>query len=239
VRWYPLRRLILDVGGYYKDDQYDYSFPVDSTPNDSANRYPGYLTMQSFQTYDGNLRVTWRPVSKVNLTGRYEYQLSTIHTTPDPVSGEPEVESSKMTSHILSADAGWIPWSRLSLQAGFDYVLSETKTPASDATTAILNAQNNYWTVNFSSSLVLDDKTDLNLDYFYYQADDYQNNSDVGLPLGTGAREHGVTATLTRRINPHLRVNLKYSYYNYQDALTGGNSNFEGHLIFASLQYRF
>jgi len=93
--------------------------------------------------------------------------------------------------------------------------------------------------VNFSSSLVLDDKTDLNLNYFYYQADDYQDNSSDGLPLGAGAREHGVTATLTRRINPHLRVNLKYGYYNYEDALTGGNSNFEAHLIFASLQYRF
>lgn len=239
VRWYPLRRLILDAGGYYKDNQYDYSFPVDSTPNNSANRYPGYLTMQSFQTYDGNFRVTLRPLPNVSLTSRYEYQWSTIHTAPDPVSGEPEVESSKMTSHILAQDIGWVPWSRLSLQAGFNYVLSETKTPASDVTAAILSARNNYWTANFSSGLVLDDKSDLNLNYFYYQADDYRDNSSVGLPLGAGAREHGVTAMLTRRLNPHLRVNLKYGYYNYEDALTGGNSNFEGHLIFASLQYRF
>ena len=134
VRWYPLRRLILDAGGYYKDDQYDYSFPVDSTPNNAPigeDRYPGYLTMQRFQTYDGNLRLTLRPLPNVSLTSRYEYQLSTIHTAPDPVSGQPEVESSKMTSHILAQDVSWVPWSRLSLQAGFNYVLSETKTPAS------------------------------------------------------------------------------------------------------------
>jgi len=239
ARWYPLRRLILDAGGYYKDDHYDYSFPVDNTPNNSANTYPGYLTMQSFQTYDGNVRVTWRPLQNVSLTTRYEYQLSTINTAPDPVSGQPELESSKMTSHIVAADVSWVPWSRLSLQAGFNYVLSETKTPASDVTAAILNAQNNYWTVNFSSGLVLDDRTDLDLDYFYYQADDYQDNSSAGLPLGAGARQQGVTATLTRRINPHLRLNLKYGYSCYDDALTGGNSNYESHLIFASLQYRF
>jgi len=239
ARWYPLRRLILDAGGYYKDDHYDYSFPVDNTPNNSANTYPGYLTMQSFQTYDGNVRVTWRPLQNVSLTTRYEYQLSTINTAPDPVSGQPELESSKMTSHIVAADVSWVPWSRLSLQAGFNYVLSETKTPASDVTAAILNAQNNYWTVNFSSGLVLDDRTDLDLDYFYYQADDYQDNSSAGLPLGPGARQQGVTATLTRRINPHLRLNLKYGYSCYDDALTGGNSNYESHLIFASLQYRF
>jgi hypothetical protein len=237
ARWYPLRRLTIDVGGYYKNDEYDYNSPVDSSPD--GDTYPGYFTMQSFQTYDGNIRLTLRPLQNVSLTSRYEYQLSTIHTTPDPASGEPEVESSTMTTHILAQDVSWIPWSRLSLQAGFNYVLSETKTPASEVTAAILNAQNNYWTVNFSSSLVLDDKTDLNLNYFYYQADDYQDNSPDGVPLGTGEREHGVTATLTRRINPHLRLNLKCSYYNYEDAATGGNSNFEGYLMFASLQYRF
>jgi outer membrane protein assembly factor BamA len=118
-------------------------------------------------------------------------------------------------------------------------VLSETKKPASEYTQAILNAQNNYWTMNLSSSFVLDDKTVLNLNYFYYQADDYQDNSTAGLPLGADSREHGVTATLTRQINPRLRFNLKYGYYNYKDAAGAGNSNFEAQLLFASVQYRF
>jgi hypothetical protein len=242
ARWYPLRSLIVDAGGYYKDNRYDYNFPVDSTPNDAGiynNLYPGFLSIQRFRTYDGNVRLTLRPVQNVSLTSRYEYQLSTIDTTPDPASGFGVVESSRMISHILAQDVSWIPWSRLSLQASFNYVLSETKTPASDYTQAILNAQNNYWTVNFSSSFVVDDKTTFDVNYFYYQADDYQDNSVYGVPLGTGSREHGVTATLTRRINPHLRVNLKYSYYNYKDALTCGNSNFEAQMVYASLQYRF
>ena len=242
ARWYPLRRLIIDAGGYFKDNRYNYNFPVDSTPNNAgigANLYPGFLAVQRFQTYDGNLRLTLRPISTVSLVSRYEYQLSTINTAPDPASGMPDVESSTMTSHILAQDVSWVPWSRLSLQAGFNYVLSETKTPASEYTQAILNAQNNYWTMNLSSSFVVDDKTVLNLNYFYYQADDYQDNSSAGLPLGADAREHGVTATLTRQINPQLRFNLKYGYYKYKDAANAGNSNFEAQLLFASVQYRF
>ena len=39
-----------------------------------------------------------------------------------------------MASHIIAQDASWSPWSRLSLQAGLNYVLSETKTPASEVT---------------------------------------------------------------------------------------------------------
>ena len=38
---------------------------------------------------------------------------------------------------------------------------------------------------------MLDDKTDLNLGYFYYQADNYQNNSEFGLPLGAEASSTG------------------------------------------------
>jgi hypothetical protein len=44
---------------------------------------------------------------------------------------------------------------------------------------------------------------------------------------------------LTRRITQNLRASLKYGYYNYEDAASGGFNNFEAHLIFASLQYRF
>ncbi|HTV63923.1 MAG TPA: hypothetical protein VMH30_15290, partial [Verrucomicrobiae bacterium] len=194
----------------------------------------------------GNLRMTWRPFSTVTFTPRYEYQYSTIDTEPDPMSGLPEVQASTMASHILAADVSWMPWSRLDLQAGFNYVLSTTKTPASESTQEILNSENNYWTLNFMSSFVVSDKTTFNVDYFYYQADDYVNNASTivnnasaGEPYGAGSREHAVTATLTRQMNPHWRVSLKYGYYNYNDALTGGNSNFQAQLVMATMQYRF
>ena len=250
ARWYPLYRLVINAGGYYQNDKYNYSFPVDSTPNNAGlynNLYPGFLAMQRFQTYDGNLRVTWHPFSTVTLTPRYEFQYSTVDTAPDNSSGLfPEVQAATMTTHIVGTDVGWIPWSRLDFQAGFDYVLSETKTPASDYTEAVLNSENNYWTLNFGSSFIVSDKTTFNVDYFYYQADDYVNNASTivnnasaGEPYGAGSREHAVTATLTRQMNPHWRVSLKYGYYNYNDALTGGNSNFQAQLVMATMQYRF
>jgi hypothetical protein len=149
-----------------------------------------------------------------------------------------------MTSHIIAQDVGWTPWSRLYLQAGVNYVLSKTETPASnerlgaDLTQAILDARNNYWTFNFSSSLVVDDKTDLNISYFYYEADNYRDN-DPGVPFGAGGWEHGVTATVVRRICSNIRVSLKYGYYNYIDQTSGEHNNYAAHLIYSSLQYRF
>jgi len=239
VRWYPTRRVTLDVGGYYKHNNYDYDHIIDSTPNNSFNRYPAYLVMQDFDTYDGNLRLTLRPWQNVTLVSRYEYQLSTIHTKPDPVSGLSDTETSKMISQIIAQDISWMPWSRLFLQVGFNYVLSETKTPTSDYTQAILNAQNNYWTLNFSSGFVLNDKTDLNLGYFFYQADNFEDNSNFGLPLGASGEEHGVTATLIRRISKNVRLTLKYGYYHYNDGTFGGHQDYYAHAIYSSLRYRF
>ena len=241
ARWYAIREVTLDAGGYYKINHYDYDNQLDSTPNGSAsaNRYPAYLIMQDFETYDGNLRLTLRPLRNVTLVSRYEYQLSTIQTKPDPISGLEEVTSSRMTSHIIAQDVSWSPWPRLYLQTGFNYVLSQTKTPASDFTQAILDSQNNYWTVNFSSGLVLDDKTDLNLSYFYYRAGNYNDNSTVGQPYGAGAEENGVTATIVRRLTEKLRLTLKYGYYHFTDQTSGGHNDYDTHVLFASLQYRF
>ena len=239
ARWYPSRKVTIDVGGYYKFNQYDYDHNVDSTLNGGANRYPAYLVMQDFETYDGNLRLTLRPHTKVTLVTRYEYQVSTVTTGPDPVSGLSGTGSSDLTSHIVGQNISWIPWSRLYLQAGINYVFSDTETPASALTQAILDSQNNYWTLNFNTGFVLDDRTDLNLGYFYYRADDYEDNSAAGVPLGSGAEEHGITAMVTRRLSDHIRVSLKYGYFRYEDKLYGGNNDSEAHLVYATMQYRF
>jgi hypothetical protein len=239
ARWYPSRSISTDVGGYYKINSYNYSFDLDSTPNNSFTRYPGYLVLQDFNTYDGHMRLTWRARPNLSFLTTYEFQHSTINTGPDPISGLDEIESSKMTSHIIAEDITWTPWSRLYLSAGFNYVLSQTKTPASDVTQAIINAQNNYWMLNFSSGFVIDDKTDLNVSYFYYLADNYQDISAVGVPYGTGAEEHGVTATLTRRITKNIRWLLRYGFFHYQDPLFGGNRDFDAQMVYSSVQYRF
>ncbi len=239
AKWYPLRRLSIDAGAYYKRSEYDYDHIIDSTGNATANRYPAYLTLQNFETYDGNARITWRPLGNVTLVGRYEYQLSFINTTPDPVSGLSEAESAEMTSHIVALNASWTPWSRMYLQAGVNYVNSELHTPAVNYTAALLDSQNNYWSVNGNVGFVLDDKTDLNLGYTYYRADNYTDNAPAGIPLGSGAEEHGINATLLRRINKNLRASLRYGFYTYSDDSFAGYRDYDAHVIYTGLQYRF
>ena len=240
VRWYPLYRLTIDTGGYYKNDRWNYN-----NNTQYPDSYPGFIALQRFETLDGNCRVTYRPIENVSLSGRYEYQWSTVDMAPNAIDGFPEMQSSEMGSHILAADVTWIPWSRLSLQAGLNYVLSETRTPVSDyvpstlSAAPILAAENNYWMANGSAMFVVDDKTDFNVAYYHYRADDYQDNATVGVPYGAGAQEDGITASLTRRLTQHLRWTLRYGFTHYTDQSSGGFNNFDAHLIFSSIQYRF
>src|SRR5690606_29531528 len=108
-----------------------------------------------------------------------------------------------------------------------------------EVTQAIIDSQNNYWTLNFNSGFVLDDKTDINLGYFYYQSDNYEDNFIAGLPYGAEAVEHGITATVVRRLTKNLRLTLRYGYFHYEDTPSGGNSDYSAHLLFSGLQYRF
>ena len=240
ARWYPIRQTAVDIGGYYKINTYSYNNTQDNTPDDlsTGNAYPGFIVYQGFQTWDGNVRLTLHPWNRVTTVSRYEYQYSKIWTEPAGASGLGETDASKMHSHIIGQNASWTPLNWLGLQAGFNYVLSTTETPASSYTQSVLNSQNNYWTVNFNSSFVLDDKTDLDVGYFYYYANDYQNPAD-GLALGAGGKEHSVTATLVRRITKNLRLNLKYAYTHYDDMTSDGHYSYDAHLIYSSLQYRF
>jgi len=44
---------------------------------------------------------------------------------------------------------------------------------------------------------------------------------------------------ISRRLTPRLRLNLKYGYFHYDDETSGGFNNYQSHVLFCSLQYRF
>lgn len=240
VNWYPMRRVSVDAQYYYKRNNYDYDHRLDNTPNDGGDRYPAYLVMQNFNTHDANLRLTLRPDTKVTLVTRYDFQYNTINTQPDPISGVGDTQASQTTSHIFAQNISWTPWSRLFLQVGFNYVLNETVSPASDYPEGTVHAaQNDYWTLNFSSGFALTDKTDLHAGYFFYQADNYEDNSTVAVPYGAGASEHGITCGVTHRLQENIRLNLRYGFAKYDDETYGGNVDYDSHMVYGSMQYRF
>lgn len=241
ANWYPLRRLNLGIQYYHKirESDYDHSGIV-RPPAFLPPQYPGFITQQEFVTDDVNFRVTVRPRNNLTFVSRYDFQYSTID---NQVRNLPEMESAEITSHLFGESVTWVPLPRLYLQAGVNVVFDTTETPAQDLTGAQANlvphSQNDYWSGNLLAGYALDAKTDLQANYLYYRANNFLDNSTVSVPYGADAEEHGVTATLTRRITERMRWNLRYGYFHGHEDATGGATDYEAHLVYSSIQYRF
>ena len=242
ANWYPLMRLNLAAQYYHKIASYGDDLISGDFPR---------LVDQDWNTDDVNVRITFRPkiparLGTLSLVTRYDF----IRTAID---GQwrfeedifDEEQTGVITKHVISESVTWNPLARLYLQADVSYVLDQTDTPASDInlmpykSPTVLDFRNDYWTATASAGYVLDAKTDLHVDYSFFRANDYFDNSNVGLPYGLNATEHVASASLTRQLTKQAKLLLKYTYYNYTDDTFGGHNNYTGHSIFSSLQFRF
>ena len=244
ANWYPFYRLNFGAQYYHQIHNYDY----DNNLTNSSITYPGYLRNQDFTVDDMNIRMTWRALDTLSLVTRYDFQYSTVDTTslPDngtvPTGPSSEVQSANFTSHIISESISWTPWPRLYVEASGSYVLSSLNTPVQGwmgVTNIVPNLANDYWTVNAMAGYALDEKTDLQLQYSYYRASDNVNNALYSQPYGADAEQQGVTATITRQITKAIKVSLKYGFFRNHDYTSGGNDNYDAHLVYASMEYRF
>ena len=239
ANWYPQSWLNVATQYYKKIFENDYEHPFDTTPNAGAgDRYPAFLRMQDFNVDDFNIRVTLRP-SKGNITfvSRYDFQMATTDTRGDFLG---TVESANVTAHILSETVTWNPLPRLFVQGSVHYVRNETDTPADQQLGAIVqDMENHYWNGSITAGFALSDKTDIQVNYFYYRADNFQDNSAVSVPYGSDAEEHAITATLSHEFTKSLRGTLRYGFFNNRSDAYGGRHNYDAHLFATSLQYRF
>jgi len=240
ANWYPLYRLNFGAQYYHQIHDYNYDNNLTTTPT----TYPGYLQDEGFTVDDMNIRATWRIFDTLASVTRYDFQYSTVDTTgiPDGGTQAGTVQSASLTSHIISENVSWTPLSRLYVQAGGSYVLNNLDTPVQSwmgANQIVLNSADNYWTVDAMAGFALDQKTDLQLQYSYYRADDYVDNSAYSQPFGAGDEQQTITATLTRRITKALQVSLKYGFFRNRDETSGGQNNYDVHLVYANMEYRF
>ncbi len=242
ANWYP--KTWLNMATQYDkkihDNHYDHPFDTTSNALTSNNRYPAFLRDQEFDVDDFNIRVTWRPISNFTSVSRYDFQHGTTDTRGDLLNS---IQSAEINAHILSETITWSPLPRLYIQGSVHYVRNETDTPADQLVpnlpVLVLDMRNDYWNGTITVGYALGDKTDLQVSYFYYRADDFQDNSSVSQPYGADAEEQAVTAVLSHEFSRNIIGKLRYGYFSNRTDAYGGVHNYDAHVLGASLQYRF
>lgn len=249
ANWYPHRKVNTAVQYYYRTRENDYDHQSDSTryaPPSGANLYPAFILNNRFETHDINFRLTFRPVPSLTLVSRYDYQVTEYSMRGDTNStgiALKSVESGNMNGHIFSQSASWTPIQQMYLQGSISYAIQQTESPVTAITGGALNtaltADNDYWNASATVGFVLTSRSDLQAQYVYYRADNYIDNSAWSVPYGSGAEQHGVTATLITRIRKDLIWKLQYGFFTSHDQLAGGRNDYNAHLVYSSCQYLF
>ena len=233
ANWYAKPGLSFAGQYYYKVNANEYDTVRDNTLATGADRYPAYIADQDFKTHDLNFRMSWRPVSMLSLVSRYDYQVSRI--TSQEV-GIGSVESSELTSHILSESITWTPVTRLFVSASVNVTWDQLATPAYRF---VLNSDNNYVNGSVGGGYALTKVDDIYFDYSFYRADNFVDNSAVSLPYGVEQRQQGAYLTWVRRQTEKLVYTVKYGYVTNRDFTSGNRNDFNAHVIYAKVQYHF
>jgi hypothetical protein len=233
--WYARPGLTFAAQYNYRLKLADYEHRRDSTSNGtrSSDRYPAFIIDQDIASQDANFRVSWRPKSMLSFVTRYAWQHSTVTST---MSGLPEIENGQLTRHVITQTATWNPNARLFLTAAGSVTYDQLEVPRHRYT---MNSDNNYVSASLGAGYALGKIDDLNLDLNHYRADNYVSNPAFTLPMNAGQTTQSAFLTWVRRQNAHLIYTAKYGYATNRDGTYGGLNDFNAHIFYAKVQYKF
>lgn len=233
ANWYAKPGLTFAAQYYYKVATNDYDLIHDSTPPYGGDRYPGYIIDQDFETHDVNARVSWRPLSQLNLVSRYDHQESKVTNV---IAGLAKSGSGDYSSDIISQSVTWSPTARLFLTGSINVTYDQLKTPAYPF---IQQGDNNYMNGSLGAGYVLTQRDDLFVDYNWFDSDNYIDNSRFSVPYGLTQKQNAAYVTWVRRQSERLVYTVKYGYVTNDDTTYGGLNDFDAHVIYAKVQYHF
>ncbi len=238
ANWYPLPNLNGSIQYYRQLQGINQNIHTDD-PTQGNQR----LLQQNWCTDDGNVRLTWNPFSTVSLVSRYDVQRTIIDSSwaadPNQNTVYPYGNSSVMKNQSITESLTWSPLDRLFLQGSLAYVLNQIDSPAVSQSAALQSANNNYWTASAGMGYAFDKKTQVRADVTYYTANNYQNNSQYGVPYNSGGTQYTFSASLVRQITRNVSMNVKYYFDTYSDTLSGGNNNYTAQMISTGLNMQF
>ena len=240
ARWYPVRTFNAAVGAYTKERNNAYDAIADNTPPTGGNRYPAFIDDQDFTTDDVYLKATFRPISSLSVTARWDRQNNTIDTTELGLAG---TVSSEQDIDILSATVSWMASSRISAQVGVNKVDDSTVTGTvsnlSPSASFVGRFRSDYTTYNAIVMIALDETADLQLDYYRFSADNDATNPAITLPYGLRADENVFGITYSKKLSADLIVSLRGVISSYDEPSAGGNMDYDAQMLYGRLQMRF
>ena len=232
--WLVRPGLTINAQYNYRLKLADYDHRRDATNNRAGqDRYPAFIIDQDIESHDGNVRVSWRPKSMLSFVSRYAYQRTFVNSTLGVL---PELQNGRLTRHVFTQTATWSPSARLYLTGAFNATYDQLVVPPHRLS---MHSDNNYLSGSLGAGYALGKVTDVYLEANYHRADNFTDNPAVTLPLNAGQKLQSAFLTWTRRQSDRVTYTARYGYATNRDGTFGGLNDFDAHIFYGKVQYKF
>jgi hypothetical protein len=221
----PLPRTTIAARYRYSRRSNDY----DHEPPTPGN-YPSFILDQDIQTDEVMAKISFQPMARIRTSLQYQLVSMDIDTDEDTETTPTSVRTTNYDAHIYTATVTATPYAGLFLTGLVSYQDVHLET-VDLADAPVKSYEGDVLSLSASAGLALDSRTDLHLQYIYSLAENFENFSDVGFPLGVENQRHAVLSNLTRRITDNVSVKLRYGYYYFDDDASDGSDDYKAHLV--------
>lgn len=220
---------ILDLTLHYRlhKNMNDYEDQRETQPGASTAR-SAFIDSLNISMNEIAHRITLKPSSWLRSSFRYQMQLYDYRTG---VENEGIVETD-MNSHIYSFDISLEPYKKLLFLTSLSRQALWAGTPASSsAATQVprFNADVTSWF--FNTNYFVTDKVTLTQGLEFSTANNFDDFTAIGLPLGVEYHEVGLTAGIKWQIAEHIAIEPKYGFYLYRTSSLAETGNYTAHIL--------
>ena len=231
ANWAPVTFFSLRGETFYKDHQNNFQDYASASPT-------GFVL--GYQLYGGRLSAVVSPLPTLSCTTSYVLQRGKMETAANLLA---TYDSMDARSQQIGETVDWTPIRQFYLQAGFNLVFDTTRTgypqAGGVADNTVQNSNNNYWDANGLAGYALDPATDVEAEFVYYRADNYQPALAGSVSYGAGARDYRATLGVKRKLTEHLIASAKFGYLVSRNDTTGNFTNYTARVAYLSLERAF
>ncbi len=203
-----------------------------------------------YQTYGTRLTATVKPSPELSFTTRYIAQKAMMNTVikGDAVHTTEALavayDSMTANTYQFGETIDWNPVKQFYMQGNlnlnFDNMSTAYPRAGGTGNDVLRDSEKDYVTGSVIAGFVIDKDTDAELQYTYYRADNYNPGiAFATVPYGFGAKEYSYSVAIKHKFTPKLFGSLKVGYFDSKNELNGGNTDFKGTLVYATLTQAF
>ncbi len=220
----------------HRQNNTDYDDKRETLPGATTAR-SAFVELQNISTNEFTTRTTFRLWRWLQPAFRYQFFDQHYKSRFED---EPTSVTTSLISHVYTFDVMVQPLVNLMTTASFSRQNAATRTPARDASVAntpTFNANVNTWM--FDAGYAVRPEAVLTSTVLYSRADNFNDFSDAGLPLGTDNERIECSLGIRYALSKHLWLEPKYAFYQFRANPDVEIGNYNAHVIWINIRYHW